>query len=114
MLAEIRDALRTADDLLTGAVRDADPGRALRAVGILDAALPLVQMTAEKLDPADASTDLWPAPKRELSHPDARALTACPFCGAALGQDDRTFTGSFCEACGTRWSEGPDGARPQP
>ena len=41
--------------------------------------------------------------RNERTHPDARALTACPHCGASLSAEDRTADGSFCEACGTRW-----------
>lgn len=37
------------------------------------------------------------------SRSDARELTVCPTCRSALGPDDRTFTGTFCEVCRTRW-----------
>jgi len=51
-----------------------------------------------------AEEEAWANPVREAEHPAARSLTACPMCGAPLGSDDRTFTGSFCENCGTRWN----------
>jgi hypothetical protein len=42
-------------------------------------------------------------PLRELPHVEARALTLCPHCGAHLGAGDRTFNGSYCEACRSRF-----------
>jgi hypothetical protein len=40
---------------------------------------------------------------RELPHAEARTLARCPQCGAPLTDGDRTFDGSLCETCGTRW-----------
>jgi hypothetical protein len=45
-------------------------------------------------------------PLRELTHPQARSLTSCPWCHASLSADDRTFDGSYCEMCQTLWHEG--------
>ena len=59
------------------------------------------------LDPAAAGQedrDLEIAtPLRYRRHPRARELEACPHCAAPLEPGDRTFTGSYCENCRTRW-----------
>ncbi|MGB3693047.1 MAG: hypothetical protein WBG70_07170 [Spirulinaceae cyanobacterium] len=44
-------------------------------------------------------------PLYEETHPLARSLEHCPRCGAVLTGEDRTFVGSFCESCRTRWDE---------
>lgn len=51
-----------------------------------------------------AEQEVRSTPVREAEHAAARTLTMCPECGSSLGPDDRTFTGSFCENCGTRWN----------
>lgn len=60
-------------------------------------------------DPVQAAQeDYWQllaTPLQEESHPLARRLNSCPRCGASLTQEDRTFDGSFCEFCRTRWIE---------
>ena len=52
---------------------------------------------------AEAREEDLATPLRELHHPEARALTRCPHCGAPLDSGDRTFDGSYCEGCRTRW-----------
>ncbi len=44
-------------------------------------------------------------PLHEETHPLARNLEHCPRCRAVLTREDRTFDGSFCESCRTRWDE---------
>jgi hypothetical protein len=62
-------------------------------------------------DPAVAEEeDLWreiATPLHERPNPEARQLTICPECGSSLSRDDRTFDGSYCEHCRTRWYEPP-------
>lgn len=59
------------------------------------------------LDPEIAKQDedwnLLATPLREENHPLARSIGFCPNCGASLTSDDRTFNGSYCENCRTRW-----------
>jgi hypothetical protein len=56
-----------------------------------------------------AQEDYWQllaTPLQEEYHPSARSLDSCiPCirCGAKLTADDRTFDGSYCESCRTRW-----------
>ena len=58
-------------------------------------------------DPVQAAEDdhwqLIATPLHEDYHPLARTLDTCPRCGAAISEDDRTFDGSYCESCRSRW-----------
>lgn len=60
-------------------------------------------------DPVKAAQeDYWQllaTPLQEEYHPSARSLNYCLRCGAILTSDDRTFDGSYCEFCRTRWIE---------
>ncbi|WNZ26894.1 hypothetical protein HJG54_34270 [Leptolyngbya sp. NK1-12] len=55
---------------------------------------------------AAAAEDYWAivdTPLREEHHPAALQLAYCPYCGAKLTSEDRSFDGSYCENCRTRW-----------
>jgi hypothetical protein len=54
---------------------------------------------------AEAGEDELTTPLNEVSLDGARALDICPRCGAPLTGDDRTFDGSYCESCRTRFFE---------
>lgn len=58
-------------------------------------------------DPLKAAQEdylqLLATPLQEEYHPSARSLDSCIRCGAKLTADDRTFDGSYCESCRTRW-----------
>jgi len=54
---------------------------------------------------AEARDQELATPLREISLEGARSLQTCPHCGAPLGRGDRTFTGSYCENCRTRYFE---------
>lgn len=54
---------------------------------------------------AEARDEELATPLREMSIEGARELQTCPHCGAPLGPGDRTFTGSFCENCRTKYVE---------
>jgi len=60
-----------------------------------------------KADPLKAAQEdylqLLATPLQEEYHPSARSLDSCIRCGAKLTADDRTFDGSYCESCRTRW-----------
>ena len=49
-------------------------------------------------------------PLRTEFNPEAKRLARCPRCGGSLSDEDRTFSGSYCETCRTRWEESRDGA----
>jgi predicted amidophosphoribosyltransferase len=51
----------------------------------------------------DEDWNLLATPLHEENHPLGRSLEVCPNCGASLTSDDRTFNGSYCENCRTRW-----------
>lgn len=78
------------------------------ALDIAGRAAARARLLADRENPVAAARraeqEAWAVPVREVEHPAARTLTTCPSCGASLGSDDRTFTGSFCENCGTRWN----------
>jgi hypothetical protein len=62
-----------------------------------------------KLNPQIAKEDeewnILYTPLREQIHPFARSLDICLNCGAVLTNEDRTFIGSYCKNCRTRWDE---------
>jgi len=96
-------------------------GRRLRAVALQAAAhLRVASVAAQRClalavalhhiaDPdaaaAEARDQELATPLREISLEGARSLQTCPHCGAPLGRGDRTFTGSYCENCRTRYFE---------
>ncbi|GEM_PF-2114656 len=63
----------------------------------------LVRLEHPEIAEEEARNQELDTPLRTLVRPDARALQTCPHCGASLGSDDRTYTGSYCEACRTLW-----------
>jgi hypothetical protein len=75
--------------------------------------LALAQALHRAADPAAAAAedraDELATPLRELTLVGARALEICPRCGAPLTAEDRTFDGSFCENCRSRFVESPAG-----
>lgn len=54
---------------------------------------------------AEARADELATPLNEIALDGARALASCPRCGAPLTSDDRTFDGSYCENCRSRFFE---------
>lgn len=83
---------------------------AQQAVPAVRAALTLAVALHRAADPLAAAAadqaDELATPLREVTIAAARALVVCPHCDAALGRDDRTFGGSYCEACRTRFRSG--------
>jgi hypothetical protein len=71
--------------------------------------LALAQSLHRAADPTAAAAedraDELATPLRELVLVGARALEICPRCGAQLTAEDRTFDGSYCENCRTRFLE---------
>jgi hypothetical protein len=69
--------------------------------------LALAQVLHHAADPAAASdearADELATPLREVAIDAARSLSSCPRCGAPLAAEDRTFDGSYCESCRTRF-----------
>jgi hypothetical protein len=62
----------------------------------------LADSTAAK---QDEEWQILATPLYEDTHPHAHELDLCPRCGATLTSDDRTYDGSYCESCRTRWSQ---------
>lgn len=54
---------------------------------------------------AEAREDEVSTPLHEVSLAGARSLDICPRCGARLTADDRTYDGSYCEVCRSRFFE---------
>jgi hypothetical protein len=68
----------------------------------------VVQLSRTADPDAAAEEDQWQTlatPLKEEYHPLARSLNRCPQCDATLTSEDRTFDGSYCESCRTRWSQ---------
>lgn len=66
----------------------------------------VVELHREADPEAARQEDYWAivdTPLREEHHPSALSLDSCPYCGAILTIDDRTFDGSYCENCRTNW-----------
>lgn len=63
----------------------------------------LVRLEHPEIAEGEARNQELDTPLRTQVRPDARTLQTCPRCGASLGRDDRTHTGSYCEACRTLW-----------
>jgi len=78
-----------------------------QAMPAVRAALTLAVALHRAADPMaahdDDQADELATPLREVALEGARVLVACPHCGGALGRADRTFDGSYCEACRTRF-----------
>lgn len=95
-LSEVRDSLRQLVSVLREGALPAVRTSLVFAVGFHRLANPS-EAVQEDRDGELAE------PLRELPHADARTLIVCPCCGAPLGSGDRTFEGSYCEACRTRF-----------
>lgn len=71
--------------------------------------LALAQALHHAADPDAAATEAraeeLATPVCEMALDGARSLDTCPRCGAPLTADDRTFDGSYCENCRTRFFE---------
>jgi hypothetical protein len=116
LAASLARAGRIVDDV--AAVRG-DPAQLRRPLATLVAELATVAwpLAARSLglaralhrtaDPAAAADDDRrdddSTPLREVADEHARELAICPHCGARLGAGDRTFDGSYCETCRTRY-----------
>lgn len=98
------------------------PAAVERLRAALDLALVAIDLWYDRADDAASRADparvearradeALSTPECELPLAGARTLVACPRCGLSLTGGDRTFDGSFCEACGTRWVDPrPDSA----
>lgn len=105
------------DVAILRATGQAATGRALRALddpldwpgalATLAEALETARALHHRLDPFAAMQEeadhLVSVPQQIRPHPGARALDTCPSCDSPLGSGDRTWTGSYCEVCRTRW-----------
>lgn len=89
-------------DRLVGMLRDVASPAVSRCLTL---AVALHHIADPDAAAAEARDQELATPLREISLEGARSLQTCPHCGAPLGRGDRTFTGSYCENCRTRYFE---------
>jgi hypothetical protein len=98
-------AVETIQGSLTDVVQVLGVQSAPAAMRALDLAVSLHRLLDPEAAAEEDRLEELETPLREIPHREARTLARCPRCGAPRSEGDRTFDGSFCEACRTRWYE---------